>query len=429
MRLHLGCAALLLVGLAVSAAGQTAAEAPTATDTCLACHATLTDRLLTPAQQFSDDVHAARGLTCAACHGGDPTAEDMPVAMSPAKGFIGVPRRADIPKLCARCHSDAAFMRTYNPSLRTDQLAQYGTSIHGQRLRRGDTRVAVCSDCHGAHNIAPASSPLSRVHPLKIPDTCGACHADAERMKPYKIPTDQLASYRASVHYRALTSGDLSAPTCATCHGNHGAAPPGVASVERVCGTCHVFQQQLFDQSPHKQPWQSLGLPSCLTCHSNHRVETTSDARVGTGDNSFCVTCHVEGDPGWNAAQRMHARLTDLDGNLQQAAALLSRAERAGMDVSEARLTESNAREQLIKARVDVHAFDPQRVEHGVAAGEKLADQAHRAGEQALAELAFRRKGLGLSLVAIAFVVLSLWLLIRYLERDKGPASMERSEP
>ena len=155
------------------------------------------------------------------------------------------------------------------------------------------------------------------------------------------------------------------------------------------------------------------------SCHSNHRVEATSDALVGTGDKSFCVSCHVEGDPGWTAAQQMHARLTDLDGNLQQVAALLSRAERAGMEVSAARLTESNAREQLIKARVDVHAFDPQRVDRGVAAGQKLAAQARRAGEAALAELAFRRKGLGLSLVAIAFVVLSLWLLIRYLERPQ----------
>ncbi len=34
-------------------------------------------------------------------------------------------------------------------------------------------------------------------------------------------------------------------------------------------------------------------------------------------------------------------------------------------------------------------------------------------------ELAFRRQGLGLSLLAIAFVVFSLWRLIRYLERGK----------
>lgn len=423
---RLAIALVLLAGLApalaLPVAGQAPAETPRkATDTCVACHITLTDRLLEPAQQFSDDIHAERGLTCAACHGGDPTAEDIPVAMSPAKGFLGVPKRTDIPRLCARCHSDAAFMRAYNPSLRTDQLAQYGTSVHGQRLRQGDTRVAVCSDCHGAHDIRPASNPLSRVHPLKIPETCAHCHSDPERMKPYKIPTDQLASYRASAHSQALQGGDLAAPTCVTCHGNHGAAPPGVASVERVCGTCHVFQEQLFDQSPHKKPWQAMGLASCLTCHGNHRIERTSDALVGTEEKAYCVTCHVAGDPGWATAAKIHTSLTGLDSALQQATSLLDKAERAGMEVGAARLLQSNAQEKLIKARVDVHAFNADRVEETVKSGLEIAAKARQAGEAALAELAFRRKGLGLSLLAIAFVVMSLWLLIRYIEREKEP--------
>jgi len=390
---------------------------PKPTDSCLDCHALLEHE---PAKKFPEDIHSVRGLTCAACHGGDPTKEDMPEAMDPAKGYIGVPTRVQIPQLCARCHSDAAFMRAYNPSLRTDQLAQYRTSVHGRRLRQGDTRVAVCTDCHSVHDIRPATSPLSSVYALTIPATCGRCHSDAERMKPYKIPTDQLASYQASVHFQKLTEGDLSAPTCATCHGNHGAAPPGVESVERVCGTCHVFQEQLFDQSPHKQPWESLGFAACSTCHSNHRIEATGDFMVGTGERAVCVTCHTEYDNGWSEAKQINAKLTELDAALGAAVALLDRAERAGVAVSEGRLTEASAREKLIKARVDVHAFRAQRVATTVDDGLKITAQAEAAGHAALAELAFRRKGLGLSLLAIAFVVLSLWLLIRHLERPQA---------
>lgn len=408
---RLGFAMVLLLGSALVAGAQE--PAPNPADTCLDCHTVLGHE---SARKFVEDIHHLRGFTCAACHGGDPTAEDMADAMDPAKGYIGVPKQTEIPPLCARCHSDAAFMRQYNPSLRTDQLAQYRTSVHGQRLRQGDTRVAVCTDCHGLHQIRPASSPLSSVHPLRIPETCARCHSDPEHMQPYKIPTDQWAGYRASVHYQALTGGDLSAPTCSTCHGNHGAAPPGVSSVERVCGTCHVFQQQLFDQSPHQEPWEALGLAACLTCHGNHRIEHTRDALVGTGENSLCVTCHVEGDPGWGTAKEIHASLSQLASSLQQADQILDRAERAGMEIGEARITLSNAREKLIKARVDVHAFNAQRVASTANEGEELAEEAHQAGQQALEELAFRRKGLALSLVAIAFVVLSLWLLIRHLE-------------
>ena len=57
----------------------------------------------------------------------------------------------------------------------------------------------------------------------------------------------QFADYQKSVHYAALTKGnDLSAPTCNDCHGNHGAAPPGVGSVANVCGTCHAVFAQKF---------------------------------------------------------------------------------------------------------------------------------------------------------------------------------------
>jgi predicted CXXCH cytochrome family protein len=414
MRLRL----IILVGLLLGWTGTLAAQAQT-TDTCRTCHALFDDRLGNPAKQFGEDIHAQRGLTCADCHGGDPRSEDMEKSMSRAAGYRGVPRRSEIPQLCARCHSDGALMRAYNPSLRTDQLAQYRTSVHGQRLARGDARVAVCSDCHGVHSIRPASSPLSATHPAKIPETCGRCHADAEYMKPYKLSTNQLKDYRASVHFQKLSEGDVGSPTCATCHGNHGAAPPGVASVERVCGTCHLFQQQLFDQSAHKTAWEKLGIAACLTCHSNHAVLPTSDALLGSGADSLCVTCHVQDTPGRKAADQMYTALSELDASLVRSKAILDRAERVGMEVSEARVTLASGHEQLIKARVDVHAMDAKRVQAATQSGGKLAATAYAAGEQALAEYTFRRKGLALSLIVIAVVVISLWLLIRELERPK----------
>jgi len=405
--------------LLVAASAAQAQQSPAPADSCRTCHVMLEGRLQEPAAQFEEDIHAVRGFTCAECHGGDAREEDMEKSMSRARGFRGVPKRTEIPQLCARCHSDGAFMRNYNPSLRTDQLAQYRTSVHGKRLAAGDPRVAVCTDCHSVHRIRPASSPISSVHPLQIPNTCGRCHADPGYMRAYKIRTDQLTGYQASAHYETLTRGDLAAPTCATCHGTHGATPPGVASVERVCGTCHVFQEQLFDQSPHKAPWAASKIAACLTCHGNHAVKRTSDALVGTGTEAICMTCHSAGDGGGKSAERIHKALGVLDGSLGEAAAILDRAERVGMEVAEARVTLSSAREKLIKARVDVHTMDGAKVEETTQAGLKLAKQANQDGQNALAEHAFRRKGLALSLFAIAFVVVCLWLLIRDLERPR----------
>ncbi len=425
MRRLLSSFVVLLAATSIAGAQQATARPPV--DNCRTCHAQLDDRLGEPAKQFADDIHATRGITCASCHGGDPGEEDMAKSMSRAKGYRGVPTRKEIPQLCAKCHADGAFMRAYNPSLRTDQLSQYQTSIHGKRLAGGDTRVAVCSDCHGIHKIRPASSPLSSVHPQQIPNTCGRCHGDAAYMKPYKIPTDQLAGYKTSVHFEKLSGGDLAAPTCVTCHGNHGATPPGVTSVERVCGTCHVFQEQLFDRSPHKAAWAPLKMSSCLTCHGNHAIQHTSDVMVGAGKGSICMTCHSESDNGGKTAGRISVALTGLDKLLGEAAAVLDSAERKGMEVGEARVTLSTAREKLIKARVDLHTMDGAHVEETSKSGEKLSQQANQEGVQALAEYAFRRKGLALSLLAIAFVVVCLWLLIRNLERTSAGEEAGRS--
>ena len=84
-------------------------------------------------------------------------------------------------------------MRRYNPSLRVDQVAEYYTSVHGKRLReQKDQKVATCASCHVPHSIRPPNDSRSSVHPLRVADTCGSCHANKDYMAPYKIPTDQV---------------------------------------------------------------------------------------------------------------------------------------------------------------------------------------------------------------------------------------------
>ncbi|MBI3405326.1 MAG: cytochrome c3 family protein [Acidobacteria bacterium] len=392
-----------------------------AKDSCVTCHAMMPDRLTVTPEKFATDIHAQKGLTCVSCHGGDPSKEDAPDAMSAKAGFKAKLRRRDVPQLCAKCHSDGAFMRTFNPSLRTDQHSQYKTSIHGQRLARGDERVAICTDCHGLHEIRAVKDSRSRVHPTNVAKTCSECHASPEHMKGYSIPTDQFASYRASVHHTAIMErGDLSAPTCSTCHGNHGAAPPGVASVENVCATCHVFQAQLFDTSPHKAAFKSLGIGTCITCHSNHRIHKPIDAMLGTGKDAVCTTCHSEGDAGFKKAGDMRTALQQLEDAIEQSTGVLERAERSGMEVSQTKLDQNEAHDALTKARVTIHAFDPGRLQQDISTGLKVADKTLKAGNQALAERDFRRKGLALSLITIALVLAGLRMFVIELERRKN---------
>jgi Cytochrome c3 len=411
----LGLALILLVG---AACGGVSASAQTK-NSCLDCHSALPEPLGVSAEAFAQNIHSQKGLACVACHGGDATSDDPEKAMSRSAGWKGKIERKQIPELCASCHSDAEKMKTYNPGLRVDQFQQYKTSVHGQKWAKGDTKVAVCTDCHGVHDLRAPSDPRSSVHPTNIATTCAHCHADPQYMKPYGIPTDQYANYEKSVHHEAMTvRGDLSAPTCTTCHGNHGATPPGVANVTNVCSDCHVFQAQLFDGSPHKAAFSAAGLPGCVTCHSNHDIQHPTDAMVGMGGKAVCSNCHTEGDDGAKQAVAMSDQLTDLAAAITASDDLLGHAERQGMEISQAKQQQEQARDALMKARVTVHAFSSSQLKHDTDAGLAIARQTHIAGEKAMEEWRFRRVGLGISVLAIAITLVGLGLYIKILEHD-----------
>lgn len=388
--------------------------------TCVDCHSALDPPLQVTQEQFAHDIHAQKGLTCASCHGGDPTRADMD-AMSKAAGFRGKIERKQVPELCGRCHSDGAFMRKYNPSLRTDQLSQYKTSVHGKLFAKGDPKVAVCTDCHGLHDLRPARDTSSKVHPLNVAQTCSRCHADPAYMKGYSIPTDQFAKYSTSVHHEAMVArGDLSAPTCTTCHGNHGAAPPGIDSVQNVCSKCHVFQAEMYGKSSHKDVFQSAGLPGCVVCHGNHAISHPTDAKLGTGPQAVCMQCHQPGDACDQARAEMLSSLTGLDNAIKNADAVLSVAESSGMEVSQARLDADQARDALTKARVTIHSFRKELVDQDIQEGLKITAKNLQAGKNALAERDYRRRGLGWALVFILLTVVGLFLYIRQIEQ-KSP--------
>lgn len=388
---------------------------------CVACHQDLDGPLAAPVPLFAADIHAQRGLGCHDCHGGNPASMDVDAAMDSKAGFRAAPRDGrQVVALCARCHADAEYMHRFDPGLRIDQLAEYRSSGHGKRLfATGDPNVATCTSCHGVHGIRTARDPQSPVYPTRVADTCAGCHADEARMKPYRLPTDAFAKYRRSVHAESLyKQGDLGTPTCNDCHGNHGAAPPGGGTVANVCGQCHVFFKEYFLVSPHREPFGGIG--ECIHCHGNHEVVRPNDDWVGTGPRAVCVQCHSEGDAGFAAAGAIHASLRGLAEAVGEAAALLDRAEQAGMEVSQPRFDLRQANEALVKARSLVHTLDAAKVAGMAGEGMAVAERVQEKGRAALAELRFRRRGLLLSLVPILGLVAGLIWKIREIDRRRG---------
>lgn len=412
-RVALGVVAILALW---AARGQ---AQPAGADNCATCHLAIGDeRLEKPAKDYARDVHKAKGFGCVACHGGNEKEASME-AMDPGKGYIGKPGRKQGVQVCARCHSDATFMKRYPSSLPVGQATEYATSVHGRKLREADDpKVATCVSCHPAHSIRPRSDPTSSVYPLRVAETCGACHGDAKYMEGRRVPTDQLAKYKQSVHGKAMiVKGDLSAPTCNDCHGNHGAAPPGITWVGNVCGQCHTVMADLFRKSVHAKAFVDMGTPGCATCHDHHAIREAGDRMLGLGRDAVCTTCHAAADKGGQTAVETRALIEGLAGRHRAARELLDRAEHAGMEVSQAKFDLDGARDALVKARAAVHAFTVDAVRAETTAGAAIADKAHARGVRALKDLAFRRQGLGISVVIILAVIAGLLLKIRQVDR------------
>ncbi len=283
-------------------------------------------------------------------------------------------------------------------------------------MSAGETRVATCTDCHGAHGVRAVTDPRAPVAPQHVADTCSRCHADHARMAAFGHEDSPPDDWKASVHAAALLKrGDTSAPTCSTCHGSHGATPPGVTSVAFVCSQCHVREADLFRGSPKKAIFDVMGQGECLVCHSNHRIEKPSDSFIGLQEPAVCARCHNDEMNGADVITAMRKGLTGLADGIDRAKAVLDRAEDAGMLVDDGRLVLRDAHEDQILARVSVHAFADKPFAATAAKGIAEAAHAEAIGKAALDELRYRRNGLAVATLLIVGFLVTLWFKIRRL--------------
>lgn len=150
--------------------------------TCSGCHGA--HDILKPGDPKSSVAPGHVPATCGTCHEG--------IARQFAAGVHGTTLARGEPPApnCQTCHTAHAIQRTDKPDWQLSAIRQCGTchaariatfrdTFHGQVTTLGFRAVAGCADCHGAHEIRPASDPLSPVSPGRLVATCGKCHANA----------------------------------------------------------------------------------------------------------------------------------------------------------------------------------------------------------------------------------------------------------
>lgn len=364
--------------------------------------------------EFQSSIHENEGLTCVSCHGGDPSRDT--VQQAHGGSFKSLKSRKDVPESCATCHSDSEKMRAYG--LPTDQMALYSTSVHGKRLAKGDENVAICTDCHGVHKMLPPSDPASLTHPRNIPTTCGRCHANAELMAQYKLPGTIVAEYESGVHGKALLAGNQQAPVCTSCHGTHGAAPPGIGDVSIVCGHCHEAVRDYFRASPHQKAMAQAGIPECAGCHGNHKIEKSSHQMWST----TCQECHKAGGEEVTRGRKMQDLLSQADLELSKAGDAVDEASKVPLDVSDYEAGLEEARTYLVQALPVTHSLKTQDVED-------LTRRAHSIGVEIQAEVKGENKVFGGRRIVLALVLFYILLTIVIIYRYRKVLERKDQEP
>ena len=114
--------------------------------------------------------------------------------------------RAVVDRACGRCHGDEKLMKRYGLSTAvvSTYLADFhgmsATLQHGQKKADGKRLAAVCTDCHGVHDIQKSSDPTSATMSANLQKTCAKCHQGATA----SFPKAWLSHYEPSVEKAPL---------------------------------------------------------------------------------------------------------------------------------------------------------------------------------------------------------------------------------
>jgi predicted CXXCH cytochrome family protein len=110
---------------------------------------------------------------CTDCHG-------VHNIQDPRTGLF----RIETPEMCAGCHANEDLMSKYG--LTADVYDLYQLSWHGVDVSVYKAKwptiwheSAICTDCHGIHDILSADNPSSTVNPSNLLHTCQKCHPTA----------------------------------------------------------------------------------------------------------------------------------------------------------------------------------------------------------------------------------------------------------
>jgi hypothetical protein len=129
------------------------------------------------------------------------------------------------------------------------------------------------------------------------------------------------------------------------------------------------------------------------------------------------MTCHSEGEKGYEAAAAIRAQLDSLVAAYETAHAKQRRVQTIGMDDVEIEFLLQESHQSLIQARTLVHTFDPEKVGPTSREGIQKAGEALTVAAAQIDDHHVRRRGFGMATLFITVLAIALFLRIRQMER------------
>lgn len=169
---------------------------------------------------------------------------------------------------------EGAVDRPANPLARREGPAAISSGCmqcHDIGKPNPDGSIGTCTECHSRH--------ASSIALARTPETCGQCHMgpDHSQIEIYHESKHGVVFNAQKPHFRldarpaSLTTADMPAPTCATCHMS------GLENLKVTHDTTERLSYWLFaevsDRRPAAQQGQINMKETCLKCHTRPRVD------------------------------------------------------------------------------------------------------------------------------------------------------------
>lgn len=191
---------------------------------------------------------------------------------------------------CLDCHSD--------PELTGEKGGREVSMFVDEKI--------LLKSVHGEHECMDCHEDASEDHPETLaPVDCSTCHDDAK------------TQYDSGIHGLAARKGELYAPTCSECHGDHDILPRTnpesrtyKMNIPVLCGKCHregAPVARVYNISEHNilenytQGIHGIGMfkkglivsATCNDCHGNHLILPHTDPRSSISLGKIAQTCMV----------------------------------------------------------------------------------------------------------------------------------------